>query len=204
MNVNQQVESLFLAASELDPSERAAFLDSQCGEDSTLRGEVERLLEQDVDGFLDGPSADAGRSGSRTRREWIGKEIGPYVVREVLGRGGMGAVYLADRRGGFSQRVAIKVLRGLGAPKRMAQQFQRECKTQGELGEHPNMSWRCWTPIVESDGACCLVMEYVDGLPIDAYCNEHGSSQFHSDSSYFVTSATPSPTRTATWFSIAT
>src|SRR5262245_33135465 len=106
-----RVEDLFHRALALDAADRDAFLEAECTRYADPRAEVERLLRDDatshpfVDRFEDGglrPSADP----------WIGRAIGPYRLTSLVGVGGMGVVYRAERTdGAFDREVAIKLLR---------------------------------------------------------------------------------------------
>src|SRR5262245_54953435 len=107
----KRVEDLFHRAIGLDAAQRDSFLDTACARDADLRAPVERLLRDDatshplVDRFEDGgllPSADP----------WIGRAIGPYRLTSLVGVGGMGVVYRAERTdGAFDREVAIKLVR---------------------------------------------------------------------------------------------
>ncbi len=96
--------------------------------------------------------------------------LGPYKIVRMLGEGGMGAVYLAERDDDeFLQQVAIKVARGLLDPERV-RQFRTERQILAWL-EHPNIA-RLLDGGTTADGLPYLVMEHVEGQPIDAYCNQ--------------------------------
>src|SRR5215208_6061952 len=111
----KRVTELMEAALELAPGDRAAFLDEACGTDTSLRDEVEALLssDQNAEGFLDGLLEGAtALLGDRQAPSVEGAMIGPYRIVRELGRGGMGAVYLAGRADDtYRKRVAIKLVR---------------------------------------------------------------------------------------------
>ena len=97
------------------------------------------------------------------------ERIGPYRLIREIGRGGMGTVYLAERDGDFTQRVAIKTLRaaGAGAPRR----FEEERRILARL-QHPGIA-RLLGSGTTSEGLPYLAIELVDGVPITRYCDEH-------------------------------
>ncbi len=162
----------FEAALALPESERAAYLNTACGADTSLRREVEALLASDaeVGRFLEDsplvlPEADAPA-------HWVGRRIGAYRLTEVLGRGGMGAVYAAERADGqFEQHVAIKLVRWDADTRELRQRFHTERQILADL-HHPNIA-RLLDGGVTEDGLPYLVMEHVDGQPITNYCTTH-------------------------------
>jgi serine/threonine protein kinase/tetratricopeptide (TPR) repeat protein len=165
----REVEELLDAALELGPAERREFV-AHIGAPA-LRREVESLLacETGADRFLDAPalafSADFFGDGEAGR---AGQHIGPYRVVRVLGRGGMGTVYLAERADGeFEQRVALKVVRRSFAGASLARRFRQERQILASLN-HPNIA-RLLDGGISSDGEPYLAMEYVEGARIDEY-----------------------------------
>jgi serine/threonine protein kinase len=101
----------------------------------------------------------------------IPETIGPFRLLRLLGEGGMGAVYLAERREQFSQHVAIKVFYPHLFPASADAKMRREGQLLAAL-EHPGIVRMLDLGVSES-GLRFLVMEYVDGVPIDAFCNQH-------------------------------
>jgi serine/threonine protein kinase len=99
------------------------------------------------------------------------EQIGPYRILQLLGRGGMGTVYLAERAdGAFQHKVALKLLRaGLDSPGAEAR-FRAERQILADL-RHPNIA-RLVDGGAVDDGSPYLVMEYVEGRPIDRWCDE--------------------------------
>ena len=97
----QRLEALFHAALPLPPDARALLLDRECREDPALRAEVERLLaaHERAGGFIEAPAVTLADMEREERV--VGRRIGAYRVVRELGRGGMGAVYLAERADGF-------------------------------------------------------------------------------------------------------
>ncbi len=100
-----------------------------------------------------------------------GLRIGPYAIERELGRGGMGTVYLATRADlAFEKKVAIKVTRGaLGSPDAL-ERFRRERQILARL-EHPNIA-RLLDGGATADGMPYLVMEYIEGKPLHAHCDD--------------------------------
>jgi non-specific serine/threonine protein kinase len=146
-------------AIDLDPTERASFIERACGGNAALREEVEALLElhDRFPGHLQLPSSLSETFGA--------DRIGPYAIEGVLGRGGMGVVYLAaDPR--LKRRVALKSLPGrLAADPLRRALFEREAQLLAALN-HPNIA-TIYT-LEEADGWTFLTMEYVPGETLAA------------------------------------
>jgi eukaryotic-like serine/threonine-protein kinase len=167
----QQVKELFNAALERDPAERDAFLAEACAGDRALREEVASLLaeEEQLGSFIAAPAA--------ARREpqldaLSDRRIGPYRVIGELGHGGMGLVLLAERDDEqFKRRVAIKLLRGGLDVDFILNRFRNERQILAQF-DHPNIA-RLLDGGVTEEGRPYFVMEYVEGAPIDRYCDEH-------------------------------
>jgi serine/threonine protein kinase len=173
----ERIEPILDTALELPPDSWPAFLDSACGSDSRLRAAVERLLESagntttPVDGDI---NAVAWAQPILLERELAApSRIGPYVVDRVLGRGGMGSVYLATRDDSqFSRRVALKVMRnGLDQDRMLLRRFSEERQILATL-EHPGVA-RLLEGGVTSEGHPWFAMEYVDGMPLNRYVEGH-------------------------------
>ncbi len=159
--------------------ERAAWVAEACGGDAELRAEVESLLAShgEANGFLETTARDAVlRSVMQARPEALaGARIGPYRVLSEIGRGGMGAVYLAERDDQeYRKRVAIKLVRGDVDSASLVRRFRQERQILAEL-DHPNIA-RLLDGGTTDEGASYFVMEHVEGVPIDAYCEARGLS----------------------------
>ena len=177
-------DRLFQAALDLEPEERQPYLDEACGDDDGLRRLVERLLAgAEVDeteilpgGAIQGPLwegllEELGVSEEEEESP-VGTVFGRYRVVAELGRGGMAVVYLAERADGqFQQRVALKrIQRGFDTDE-VILRFDQEQQILAQV-EHPNIA-RLLDGGVGPGGRPYFVMEYVEGLPIDAYCDRH-------------------------------
>ena len=171
-----EVERLFELALDLPPEERGAFLQRECHDDD-LRREVASLLEHAGVGMA---SADAAIAAAASAMEceadpdlrWIGAHFGAYKVESIAGHGGMGAVYRASRDDAeFDQRVAIKLLRAAAQSPSTLQRFKRERQILARL-EHPNIA-RLLDGGTTPDGVPYLVMEFIEGQAITAWCEHH-------------------------------
>ena len=165
-----RIEELFYAAMELPPADRSAFLDQACAGDASLRNEVQSLLDASDKtlSFLEKPVQEAARSMDADN-VIEGRQVGAYRLLRVLGEGGMGRVYLASRADDlYHQQVAIKLMHaGFAQTQRMLLRFGAERQILANLN-HPNIARLLDGGVHE--GVPYLVMEYVDGAPIDQYC----------------------------------
>ena len=175
----QRVKAVFHEALEVDRDERDAWLDEACGDDGRLHEEVSALLQaHDVnDAFIEPPDAtvriSATQSAVPTGDEVSpGSHIGAYRIVDTIAAGGMGVVYLAERAAGdFDKKVAIKVLkRGLDTDA-LLHRFASERQALASL-EHPGIA-RLLDGGALADGRPYLVMEYIEGIPVTRYCDEH-------------------------------
>ena len=170
----QRADRILEAALDAAPEQRAQVVADACGDDVALRAEVERLLEADArnDAFLERPAPGlegdtAPETGSHSDES--GLRLGPYRLLRRIGQGGMGAVYLAERTDGeFERRVAIKLLRDGHDEAEAVARFQRERQSLAHL-QHPHIA-RLHDGGRGEDGRPYLVMEHVEGSPIDRYC----------------------------------
>jgi serine/threonine-protein kinase len=185
MNVDRmrRVDELLDAALTREPAQWSALLDERCSGDPELRREVEAMLVH-VDTarrLLDSPpgAVAAAIVGSEaTARtdvpdQHAGERVGHYRLVHEVGRGGMSRVYLAERADGqFEQRVAVELLRpGLDSDLDLVR-FRAERQILASVS-HPNIS-RLLDGGLTDDGRPYLVMEYVEGVPIDEYCSTRG------------------------------
>jgi tetratricopeptide (TPR) repeat protein/tRNA A-37 threonylcarbamoyl transferase component Bud32 len=173
----QRIEELFQSALECAPQNRGAWLDTACGSDFELRCEVDALLAAHETGdadFTRAAFAEALRVlGRRTARVQEGQRIGPYRIVRELGRGGMSRVYLAARADqAFEKQVAIKIVEHGLDSEEVTRRFESERQILARL-DHPNIT-RIIDGGTTADGLPFLVMDYVEGEPIDAYCDGRG------------------------------
>ena len=169
-----RIQNIFHGAAELPDLERAAFVRATCGRDDELAAEVIAMLEQDStgNGVLDRTLAQTARA-SLADPTPVAKEFGPYGIIRVLGEGGMGVVYLAERTD-LQTQVAIKVLRDAWLSPARRERFASEQRTLAQLN-HPFIA-RLYDAAVLPDGTPYFVMEYIDGLPVTEYCRANNSA----------------------------
>ena len=165
-----QVKELFALALERDPEERSSFLRQACAGDDCLRTEIESLLSS-CDGsatFLeDCPAADLLSAQSRAM---VGKRIGAYRIIREIGQGGMAVVYLAERADDqYRKRVAIKMLKPGTEKDKILRRFRNERQTLAAL-DHPSIV-RLLDGGSTEEGLPYLIMEYVEGVRIDEFCD---------------------------------
>ncbi|MGH9258363.1 MAG: tetratricopeptide repeat protein [Acidimicrobiales bacterium] len=174
----EQIERLFEAAADLDARGQAAFLAEACGSDTELRAEVEALVAAErrsrSGAFISDPvqrAAEALAGDSDASR--VGERVGPYRLVREIGRGGMGTVYLAERADAqYQASVAIKFARGGFAAPELERRFRAERQFLAGL-THPNIA-RLLDGGTTSEGTPYLVMELVEGEPIDVWCDRQG------------------------------
>ena len=159
---------LFLEAADLPPGEQAALIERECGGDGELRKALEALLAADRDnGASDGwlepqPSPSELPDGGL---------IGPYRLLSRLGHGGMGVVYLAERADGQDdQRVALKLISAGMFSSSLRSRFLVERRVLASL-DHPAIA-RLFDAGIAAGQQPYLVLEYVEGVPIDRYCQQ--------------------------------
>jgi serine/threonine protein kinase len=177
----QKVKVIFSEALEVPVKERAAFLDQVCGGHTELRDDVESLLSADEEAgeFIVEPAlVEAGFTADERvvpDTTVVGRRIGAYQIVRELGRGGMGAVFLAVRADAqFEKQVAIKIVkRGMDTDS-ILRRFVMERQILANL-EHPNIA-RFLDGGTTEDGLPYFVMEYVNGEPITKHCDAKGLS----------------------------
>lgn len=155
---------LFAQALDLSVEDRAPFLATQCENDRALYAEVEALLAIASQGGMETGSLVGG--SALAEESLAGRVFGRFRLREPLGEGGMGVVYLAERIDGVQQLVAVKLVSTVLAVTAQ-QRFEREVQILARL-EHPSVA-RLIDAGVES-GRAWVAIEYVRGSRIDDYC----------------------------------
>jgi len=185
-DVWKRLEEVVDQALALDAADRRALLERLGAEDPELCRRLEAFLAAEVAarGFLDEPvderaapllhaMGDDEDGGDALRLE--GQTVGPYRVLRELGRGGMGAVFLAERADGqFEQRVALKLVRRSFAADGSLARFRAERQILARL-EHPHIA-RLLDGGVSESGQPYFAMEHVEGAPLVRYCDEAGLS----------------------------
>lgn len=168
----EQVQSIFEKIVDTDKSRQTILLNELCGDDDELKREVQSLLESDRENLslLEKPAADLINIEKLT--SLVGKTIGQYHIIKQIGHGGMGEVYLAERDDKqFDQRVALKIVkRGMNSQDTI-RRFQAERQILANL-DHPNIA-RLYDGGVTDDGLLYFTMEYIEGQPINQYCDNH-------------------------------
>ena len=185
-----QVRELLASAMQLDPGRRPAYLDQSCGADSDLRNQVNELLiakEEVRTDFLESlPHAESvlvrlkafmgpGSQLQIENKSLIGCRVGSYQIVEEIGSGGMGEVYRAFRADDqYRQQVAVKVVRRDRNSEAVVERFRNERQILADL-DHPNIA-RILDGGTAEAGDPFFVMELIDGLPIDEYCDRRALS----------------------------
>jgi non-specific serine/threonine protein kinase/serine/threonine-protein kinase len=172
----RRVREILEQALEVAPERRSIYLEEVCAGDKALRREVEALIAADQQagtGFLAGSAVEASTilTAAEELVSLTGTRIGPYQIVEEIGHGGMGTVYRAVRADDqYRKEVAIKVVRGgLGDEFRL-HRFLAERQILANL-DHANIA-RLLDGGATEDGRPYVVMEYVEGRPIDEYCDQ--------------------------------
>lgn len=177
----RRAEAIYFEVAAMDARDREDAIKRLCEGDIQLEREVRSFVNaaQKLGGFLDASAL--GRSIEDLSREsakfeppdsLISQTLGNFTIENRIASGGMGTVYVASRSDGqFSQRVAIKVIkRGLDTEELLAR-FSEERKILAAL-DHPNIA-RLLDAGITADNRPYFVMEYVDGVPIDEYCDKN-------------------------------
>jgi len=177
----QRVERVCIAAMERGELERSAYIAAACAGDELLQREVNSLLagQARAETFMECPAIEiAAKSlaadeltSTDATSHFVGRTISHYRIVEKLGSGGMGEVYRAVRAdGAYEKQVAIKLIRsGFGSAYFLAR-FRNERQILARL-DHPGIA-SLLDGGAADDGSPFIVMEYVDGIPIDRYCEK--------------------------------
>src|SRR5229473_7026393 len=169
----QRIQNIFHDATDLPQATRKTFVESAAGGDQEVIREVLAMLDQDASGhsLLDRNLADVAHETltESAPPSLILKEVGPYRILRLLGEGGMGVVYLAERTD-LGTQVAVKVLRDAWLSPSRRERFATEQRTLAQL-DHPSIG-RLYDADILDDGTPWFVMEYVDGVPLTHYCRK--------------------------------
>lgn len=165
-----RIQDLFHIVVEMDREAQAKMLADACAGDRELMDDVLRMLRSDAKGahLLDGGLADiAGHViAESSMKEY--RRIGPWELRHVLGEGGMGTVFFAVRSD-LGTSAAVKILRNSWLSPARRERFTREQHTLAHL-DHPSIA-RLMDAGTLEDGTPWFVMEYVEGMHLDEYCD---------------------------------
>jgi len=163
-----KLTEIFNSALERSPGERNDFVRQACGQDDALRAEVESLLCGYDTSFLE--NSPASEFISISSETMIGRQLAAYRIVREIGHGGMAVVYLAERADEqYQKRVAIKMVKLGVESKEILARFRNERQTLAAL-DHANIVKLLDGGSTE-EGWPYLVMEYVEGIPIDEYCD---------------------------------
>lgn len=175
----QKVKDILNDALELPTTDRRQFIESSCTDlNPEIRREVESLMQMELnaESFF-GSLAIVNYADlfliEDDPKTLLGTEIGNYKIIRKIGYGGMGVVYLAERNDGlFDQRVALKLLKSELNTENLRRRFQQERQILALL-EHPNIA-RLLDAGMSPNRVPFLAMEYVEGIPIDDFCDKNG------------------------------
>ena len=170
----QNIKKILASALECAPEERTGYLAGACGDDTTMLNEVQSLIASyDAAGDLfDAPKLEQAvpMAVEEKQPSALNRRIGPYLVVEEVGEGGMGTVYRAIRADdAFRKQVAIKLVKPGMDYHFILRRFRRERQIMANL-DHPNIA-RLLDGGATEEGLPYFVMEYVKGQPIDVYCD---------------------------------
>ena len=165
----KKIKEIVGAALEREPAERAPFLEQACAHDASLRAEVDSLLSEYAksSGLSEHPLS--GELLDPAPLEF--KFIGPYRLIRKLGEGGMGQVWLAEQTAPVRRQVALKLIRTGADDKAVLQRFQSERQSLAIM-DHPSIA-KVLDAGATPDGQPYFVMEYVQGVSITNYCDQH-------------------------------
>lgn len=181
----RKIKTIVDRAMTLSGREKESYLNSACHDSPDLYNEVQELLqsieESEKVNFLEplsrGYQEIIADMSDNTENKYAGttvtgQEFGAYRIMECIGEGGMGTVYKAERMDGeFHHTVAVKLIKQGLDSKENIRRFKMEREILAGLN-HPNIA-QLYDGGINSEGIPYLVMEFVDGIPIDQYCNEH-------------------------------
>jgi serine/threonine protein kinase/tetratricopeptide (TPR) repeat protein len=172
----EQPEAIFLAAlDKATPDERAAYVEAACAGDPELLRRLRVLLacHEGAPGPLDDPPAGLARSFAETSlpTERLGSVIGPYKLKEQIGEGGMGLVFVAEQHEPVRRKVALKLIKPGMDSRQVIARFEAERQALA-LMNHANIA-KVFDGGETPSGRPYFVMELVKGVPITEYCDEN-------------------------------
>lgn len=175
MQDNTRIENAFAAAIDLHGAERAAFVEDFAARHPELAATLRALLDADAeaDRTVGAPVVRSLETISIDELDpWVGRTLGAWTVLRRIGSGGMGAVFLAERSGEFNQSAALKIMSAQLVRPDALVRFESERQILARL-RHPHIATLIDGGTDEA-GLPFLVIEYVEGLPVDRYCEEKG------------------------------
>lgn len=169
----RSLDQIVSEAQTLPPGEQLRFIREACASDDAMYASAVEQM-QSRQRWFDLTDENDGEPGqNEPPPDPVGQMIGPYRVVRSLGQGGMGEVFLAERADDqFRQQVAIKLVRRGLLSRHVQSRLRQERQILASL-DHPNIA-RLYDGGATSDGTPYIVMEYVDGEPIDIYCDKRG------------------------------
>ena len=179
MNEPNPEETIFAAARQLPPADRAAYLNQACGDNGPLRRRIEALLNasEQSGAFLEISAAPALRrtpAASIPLAEKPGDKVGRYKLLQQIGEGGCGVVYMAEQEEPVRRRVALKIIKLGMDTKSVIARFEAERQALAMM-DHPNIA-KVFDAGATETGRPYFVMELVRGMKITDYCDENNLS----------------------------
>src|SRR5262245_31078282 len=169
---HDSAKTVFLNSLEFASSEaRCAYLSAQCGNDWSLRAEVEELLRHHEQIAALGESASLSSTTTPSSVEHPGTQIGPYKLLQQIGEGGMGVVYMAEQLEPVKRRVALKIIKPGMDTRQVIARFEAERQALAMM-DHVNIA-RVLDAGTTPTGRPYFVMELVNGVPITSYCDDN-------------------------------
>ena len=177
-STSNKIKSIFEKALNLGISERETFFNQLPEEEKQYVKEVKSLLDA-YDSYNDFLEIENDKQSEHeihpNHHPLIGKQIGPYLIEEEIGIGGMGIVFSGNRVDGeFEQKVAVKIIKQGLSSDYLLKRFQNERQTLANL-QHPNIA-KLFDGGKTSEELPYLIMEFIDGIPITEYCNKNNLS----------------------------
>jgi tetratricopeptide (TPR) repeat protein/serine/threonine protein kinase len=168
-----QVKSIFLeAVAKCAPGEWDAYLNEVCEDNAEVRRRVEVLLRAHLggDSLFDGPNDGCDSTFDQSASDQTGSQIGPYKLLQVIGKGGMGIVYMAAQETPVARKVALKVIKPGMDSRAVLARFEAERQALAMM-DHPSIA-KVFDAGTAQGGWPYFVMELVKGVPITQYCDE--------------------------------
>ena len=163
---HQHIKSIFVSVLDMESVDREAYLDEHCGEDAEMRAEVMELLGlgQKAGNYMAVPTGAPMGTVDVPLHDSEPQVIGSYKIREQLGEGGMGVVYVADQNQPIRRKVALKIIKPGMDSKQVISRFEAERQALAMM-DHPNIAKVLDAGTTEG-GRPYFVMELVRGIPI--------------------------------------